>query len=126
MADNQPGLQNSTTLGGADGVTGIFPPPLLREPAPPAKLLREYAPPAKLLRESAPPAKLLREPAPPAKLLQEGHKQANIPPGHQGGNDARRQHEHRHHRIAERLVKRSDPPRYKLSSVDTYIVPNPP
>ena len=71
MADNQPGLQNSTTLGGADGVTGIFPPPLLREAAPPAKLLRE----------SAPPAKLLRKPASPVILLQEGHKQANISPG---------------------------------------------
>ena len=82
------GLQNSTALGGADGVTSIFPHQLL--------------------------------------MQEQAHKQVNILPGfgesgqqgNQEGKDAKQQqHEHRHHRIAERLVKRSDTPaRYTLSS----------
>jgi len=85
-AGNSRGLQNSTALGGADGVTSISPPTLLIPPAP--------------LLKQAPDL---------------------------GAKDAVRQqqHEHRHHRIAERLVKRSDPPSdlpYIVTRGQTYRV----
>ena len=78
---NLSGLQNSTTLGGSSSVTS----PLI---------------------------------FPGHRIRQETHKQTNILHGFEPAtdqeeetNNAEQQHEHRHHRIAERLVKRSDPPR---------------